>query len=88
MEQKEIISLVIWVVVIGAIFGFMWHKGYLMKIRNYVAETKEELRKCTWPSREELKGSTVVVVVTIAMLGVYTVGVDWILSMVMRLITA
>ena len=75
-------------VVVGVIFGVMWRKGYLMRIRNYVAETKEELRKCTWPTRQELKGSTVVVVVTIVLLGAYTVGVDWILSMVMRLITA
>ena len=74
--------------VVGVIFGVMWRKGYLMRIRNYVAETKEELRKCTWPTRQELKGSTVVVVVTIVLLGAYTVGVDWILSMVMRLITA
>ena len=88
MDIKEYIPLIIWVVVIGVIFGLMWRKGVLMKIRNYVAETQEELRKCSWPSREELKGSTVVVVVTMALLGGYTVGVDWILSMVMRLITA
>ena len=88
MDKREYITLALWVVGIGVIFGIMWRKGYLMRIRNYVSETKEELRKCTWPSREELKGSMVVVVVTIVILGAYTVGVDWVLSMVMRLITA
>jgi preprotein translocase subunit SecE len=81
-------NLIISAVIIGVVFGFLWYKGYLIKIRNYVAETQEELRKCTWPTVDELKGSTVVVVVTIALLGAFTVGVDWILSMVMRVITA
>jgi preprotein translocase subunit SecE len=81
-------SLIIWVVVILALFLFLWSKGYLVKIRNYVEETKEELRKCSWPSVDELKGSTIVVMLTIALLGAFTVGVDWVLSMVVRLITA
>ena len=80
-------SLIITVAVIGALFVFLWTKGYLVKIRNYVEETKEELRKCSWPSVDELKGSTVVVMLTIVLLGAFTVGVDWFLSMVVRLIT-
>ena len=81
-------TLIITVVVIGVVFAFLWSKGYLVKIRNYIEETQEELKKCTWPSIDELKGSTVVVMLTIAILGAFTVGVDWILSMVVRLITA
>ncbi|HEV8541832.1 MAG TPA: preprotein translocase subunit SecE [Verrucomicrobiae bacterium] len=80
-------SLIITVVVIGAIFAFMWQKGYLIKIRDYINETQEELKKCSWPSVDELKGSTVVVMLTIFMLGLFTVSMDWILSMVIRLIT-
>ena len=71
---------------VGAIFGFLWSKGYLVRMRNYVAETQEELKKCTWPTLEELKGSTVVVMVTLAILGTFTVCVDWVLSNVIRLI--
>ncbi len=81
------IELIIWVAVIGTAFAFVWRKGYLLKIANYVAETREELKKCTWPSVDELKGSTVVVMITIALLGGFTVGVDFLLSLVMRLIT-
>jgi preprotein translocase SecE subunit len=79
--------LVIWVVVIGAVFAFLWSKGYLLRITNYVNETREELRKCSWPSMDELKGSTVVVMITIALLSAFTIGVDFVLSVVMRLIT-
>jgi len=84
---NEWLSYAIWGAVIAAIFIFLWVKGYLIKIRNYVEETQEELKKCSWPTREELRGSTVVVMVTIFILGVFTVGVDWVLSNVMRFIT-
>jgi preprotein translocase SecE subunit len=80
-------SLIITAVIIGAVFAFMWQKGYLIKIRDYVQETQEELKKCSWPSVDELKGSTVVVMLTILMLGLFTVGADWLFSMIIRLIT-
>jgi preprotein translocase subunit SecE len=80
------VKLGIWVAGIGAIFAFLWRKGYLLRVANYVAETREELKKCTWPSVEELKGSTVVVMVTLALLGAFTVGVDFVISQLVRLI--
>jgi preprotein translocase SecE subunit len=85
--NNDWITYAIWGAVIAAIFGFLWSKGYLIKIRNYFEETQEELKKCSWPTRDELKGSTVVVMVTIVILGAFTVCVDWVLSNVMRLIT-
>ena len=66
----------IWVGIFAAIFAFAWWKGYLVRIRNYWNETWDELRKCSWPSVEELKGSTVVVAISIALLGGFTVAVD------------
>ena len=80
--------LIIGAVVVGAIFAFLWQKGYLLKIRSYIEETKEELRKCTWPSVEELKGSTLVVIITIFILGAFTVGIDFVLLRFIRLITS
>jgi preprotein translocase subunit SecE len=77
---NEYTSFIIWALVIGGAFGLAWHQGYLKRIANYVAETREELRKCTWPSVDELKGSTVVVMVSIALLGVFTVGVDAVIA--------
>ena len=69
-------SFIIWIAVIGAFFAFLWHKGYLMALSRFVGETREELRKCSWPSKEELKGSTVVVLVATVVVGLFTVGVD------------
>jgi preprotein translocase subunit SecE len=72
------------ILVVAAVFGILWYQGYLLKIRNYVAETQEELKKCTWPSWEELKGSTVLVMITMALLGLFTIVVDFALSLVNR----
>jgi preprotein translocase SecE subunit len=77
---KEYLSLFIWVVVIGVAFAILLRKGYLLQLSNYVAETREELRKCTWPSRNELWGSTVVVVISIVFLGVFTLVIDFVVS--------
>jgi len=83
---NEYLKLSIWAAVIGALFLFLWRKGYLLRMSNYVVETREELKKCTWPSVDELKGSTVVVMITLALLGAYTVGIDFIVSQLIRLI--
>ena len=80
------VILGIWVAAVGAAFAFLWRKGYLLRVSNYVAETREELKKCTWPSFEELKGSTVVVMITLALLGAFTVGVDFVVQQLIRLI--
>ena len=81
-------TLIVTAVILLVVFFVLWQKGYLLRIKNYVAETREELRKCSWPSVQELKGSTVVVMVTIAMLGLFTVGVDFVLSQLIKLITS
>lgn len=79
-------GLYITIAIIAVVFAVLWYKGYLVKIRQYVEETKEELRKCTWPTWEELKGNTTVVMVTMALLGIFTVAVDFILARVINLL--
>lgn len=78
-------AYLIWLALAGVAFAFAWRKGYLKDLSVYVEETREELRKCTWPSVEELKGSTAVVTITTILLGVFTIVVDQVFS---KLITA
>jgi len=84
---KQFLPLVIGILVAGVAFVLMLRKGYFLQISNYVAETKEELRKCSWPSKDELVESTTVVMVAIIILGAYTVGVDFVISLFVRIIT-
>ncbi len=68
------------------IFGITWKNGMFLRLSNYVAETREELKKCTWPTVEELKGSTVVVAISIVLLGGFTFFVDLAISQIVRLV--
>ena len=85
--MHNLVKLAIWVAVIGGIFAFLWWKGYIAQIANYVRETKEELRKCSWPTWDELKGSTVLVILCVLGLGLFTFVVDLIFNAMVRWIT-
>jgi len=76
----------IWVGIIAVIFGLLWWKGQIQRFAAYWRQTMEELRKCTWPSWDELKGSTLVVTVSIVALGAFTFLVDKILFALFKLI--
>jgi len=74
--MQDYIWIIVWAVVILGVFAWLWRAGHLMRFADYVKATREELRKCTWPTWDELKGSTVVVFISILILGVFTVAVD------------
>jgi preprotein translocase subunit SecE len=40
------------------------------------------LKKCSWPTWEELKGSTVLIALSIGLLGAFTVVVDLVLNFI------
>ena len=71
--NNDLVKIFIWVAVIGVVFAVLWRKGYLERLANYVRSTREELKRCTWPTIGELQGSTVVV--------------DLIITLLLRLIT-
>ena len=77
--MKDLCVIGIWAAVSGTIFVVLWRKGVLRQMTDYVQQTREELRKCTWPTWDELKGSTVIVGISIFILGGFTVVVDQIL---------
>ena len=69
-------KILIWVVVIGAIFAYLWWQGQVRQLAAYVQETREELKKCSWPTWVELKGSTALIMISIALMGTFTYVVD------------
>jgi len=71
--------IAIWAVLIGAAFGYLWWQGQIQRLAVYVQETREELKKCSWPSWEELKGSTALIGIMILMLSAFIFLVDSIL---------
>ncbi len=85
--NKDTIWLIVWAAVILGVFIYVWRAGHLARFANYVMLTREELRKCTWPTWDELKGSTMVVTIAIIILGVFTVLVDYIFTILVSRIT-
>ena len=58
----------------------------LDKIKKYLKETAAELRKMTFPSKDELVGSTIVVIVVSLIIAVFIGVVDRILTLMIRTI--
>ena len=70
------IHIAVWAVVIGTVFGVLWYQGQVRRFAVYVQETREELKKCSWPTWVELKGSTTLIMVSIFLMGAFTYLVD------------
>ena len=84
--MQEYIWIIVWVAIVGGVFAYLWWKGHLARFAAYVQQTREELRKCTWPTWDELKGSTVVVSISIVILGAFTVAIDQVFFRVFMLL--
>jgi preprotein translocase subunit SecE len=56
------------------------------RVKNYLSETRIELRKVTWPNKNELKDATRVVVVASILLTIFIGIVDQILSNIIKLV--
>ena len=69
-------KILVWAVIIGAVFAYLWWQGQVKRLATYVLETREELRKCSWPTWDELKGSTLVIAISIGLLGLFVYAVD------------
>jgi len=50
----------------------------------YYSDVVTEMKKVTWPSQEELKDATIVVLSVSGVLAVFTFAVDWIIDTVIR----
>jgi len=58
----------------------------LEKTSQFITEVKIEMQKVSWSTKDELIGSTVVVIVSTLLLAVFIGAVDIVLSRVMALI--
>lgn len=55
-------------------------------IRGFFGEVGAELKKCAWPTRPELFDSTVVVILSVALLGGFVAVCDLALRALIRLV--
>ncbi len=56
------------------------------RMKNFLTETRVEMRKVTWPTMDELKESTRVVIVATLILTAFIGVVDQVLSRIIKLV--
>ena len=58
-----------------------------LKLQEFVMEVLAELKKSSWPTRRELADSTVVVIVTVLILGIFVAMADLLFLRVVAMLT-
>jgi preprotein translocase subunit SecE len=56
----------------------------MRRLQNYIRDVVLELRKVTWPTREELRGATITVIIFAVVCSVYVGAVDFALGALVR----
>lgn len=56
--------------------------GWWTRARAFLAQVRNELERVTWPSWKEVQATTLVVILTSVLFGVYLWGIDLVLSTV------
>ena len=58
--------------------------GRLERVRVYLSEVRNELKRVTWPSRREVYATTLVVILTSLFFGLYLYGIDLALTAALK----
>ena len=54
------------------------------KVGSFFSESRQELAKTNWPNREELVGSTALVIVVTLILSLFIFVIDFVLSLLIK----
>ncbi|MCG6926250.1 MAG: preprotein translocase subunit SecE [Acidobacteria bacterium] len=63
-----------------------WVPRKLREAREFLTEVRSELKKVTWPSRQEVQSTTLVVIATSVFFGFYLWGLDLVFSRILSLV--
>jgi preprotein translocase subunit SecE len=59
-----------------------WGPRKFRELKTFFGEVKSELKKVTWPSKQEVYSTTIVVILTTVFFGFYLYGLDLAMSQV------
>jgi preprotein translocase subunit SecE len=57
--------------------------GWWGQSRRFLAEVRNEMSRVTWPGRKEVYATTIVVIITAILFGIFLYGIDLVLNAVM-----
>jgi preprotein translocase subunit SecE len=55
-------------------------------VKDFLAEVGEQVRKVTWPDKQQLKNSTGIIVVFVLLVAAVIFGMDWILRIALGVV--
>ena len=58
-----------------------------LRLRHFLTEVAAELKKSSWPTRKELMDSTIVVIATIVVLGMFVALADVVFLRIIKFLT-
>jgi preprotein translocase subunit SecE len=58
-----------------------------LRVRDFLAEVTVELKKSSWPTRKELIDSTMVVIITVLILGIFVALADLVFLRIIAFLT-
>jgi preprotein translocase subunit SecE len=61
-------------------------QGRIAAMKDFVRGVRNELRRVSWPNRDQLRQSTAVVLIIVVTLGVYVAAWDFVFNSLSRLI--
>lgn len=81
-----VLGALVWLVTFGPQTGIKGLDTLTRRWIDLLIDTEGELRKVSWPTRDDLVNSTTAVLVSIVLLGAFLVGMDYLVSWTMSLI--
>ena len=60
--------------------------GWWNRSRTFLTQVRNELERVTWPSKKEVYATTLVVILTSTLFGVYLWGIDLVLSAIVSFV--
>jgi preprotein translocase subunit SecE len=58
----------------------------IAKIKNFVSEVVKEMKKVSWPTKEQLRESTMVVIVATILMTAFVSIIDWLMTIGVKII--
>ncbi len=62
--------------------------NWVVRVAEFLRDVRAEIRKVTWPTWEELKKATTVIVIFVAALGLFIGWMDWLLQHIFVVLVA
>ncbi len=58
----------------------------MKKVKEFITDAIDELKKVSWPSKEDVQNSTIVIIIVTLILAIFLGAVDKIITIVMRML--